>query len=250
MSTLEGRERTLESELAALVVFAVWALLAFGALWLIQLIWPNMFPMEFLYFWQSRGNVWEWLSASWPLLLWGVVVTTLASITSMNFIVHNTYAERQFGLHTLMSFRAGLFEEILFRWLYVFGGVLTVKLSNILFFGWLGFGVPEWFQINVAGPVANFFTLGALSSIFTNPATWVTGAAVLSANAAFRDGHKYLGWFGYINSWFAGMFLFVLLFKYGILACILVHFAYDALIGVVRYIDMAIERQLGLGRLY
>ena len=53
---------------------------------------------------------------------------------------------------------------------------------------------------------------------------------MLYTNAFFRDGHRYQGPIGVLNSWFAGMFLFWIMFTYGLPAAILVHFMYDFLI--------------------
>lgn len=96
----------------------------------------------------------------------------------------------------------------------------------------------------IAGPLASMVTLGKMSNILFHPSGWAVGSALLSSNGFFRDGHKYLGLFGWINSWFIGMFMFWLLFEYGIVACIVVHFLYDFFIEVVRYMDKVIERAL------
>jgi hypothetical protein len=43
------------------------------------------------------------------------------------------------------------------------------------------------------------------------------------------------------------MFFFYLMFTYGLVAAIVVHFLYDALIFFVRYLDEVIERAQGNG---
>jgi hypothetical protein len=225
---------------------AIFLSLAF--LGLVQWIWPSVLPFGLFDVWKSKGTFWEWMLASWPILLWATGLQALLSFTSLNFRNENKQAEGILGLHTVMSMRAGFFEEITFRWLYMLTGIISAKVLNFCFFGFLGFGILQWFQTSIMGPVANFVTLGALGVAFANPANWAIGAGVLSANASFRDGHKYQGIMGLANSWFCGMFFFVLLFKYGLLACILVHFLYDFFVGLVCYIDMVVERQMGWGR--
>ena len=56
---------------------------------------------------------------------------------------------------------------------------------------------------------------------------WGIGAGMLAANAFFRDGHKYQGNFGMVNSWFIGMYMFHILFTYGLPECMFAHFAYN-----------------------
>lgn len=56
----------------------------------------------------------------------------------------------------------------------------------------------------------------------------------------------YLGWFGFINSWFIGLYFFCLTFTFGLIAAIVVHVTYDVLIFVIRYLDRVIERSRGV----
>ena len=95
------------------------------------------------------------------------------------------------------------------------------------------------------GPVVNFLTLGHLQPYLLGSLGWAVGAAIISSNGKFRDGHAYQGLFGWINAWFCGMFFFYLMFTYGILASIIVHFLYDILIFIVVYLDAVIERARG-----
>ncbi|HMO22056.1 MAG TPA: hypothetical protein PKC98_13950, partial [Candidatus Melainabacteria bacterium] len=68
---------------------------------------------------------------------------------------------------------------------------------------------------------------------------------LISANSRFRDGHKYQGFLGWVNSWFLGMVFFYMTLTYGLVAAIAVHFLYDMIIFLVIYIDMVIERARG-----
>lgn len=210
-------------------------------------IFPGIIPFGFFEFWRLDNNlIFNGIKSSWPIFCWCVVVTLVIHTFTTNSRIVNRNAEDLLKGGFVISLFAGIVEEILFRWIFFFGAIVGVKLSNFLFFGWLGFGIPEWFYNTVVAPVNNFFTLGKISGILYNPLGWFLGSAVIIANVKFRDGHKYLGWFGYINSWFIGIFLFWILFEYGLPACIAVHFIYDMLIFIVRYVDAAIERARGL----
>jgi len=220
---------------------------AFSALFvlLVSAIWPGTIPYSFFEFWSSKGTISEWFYASRWVFAWGVGFTIFASFTSYNKPEENRNAEAGLALGVIISVLAGVLEEICFRWLIFFSSIITAKVVNFLFFGFLGFGILEWLQLHLLGPIANFFTLGLLQDVLTNPAMWAVGAGMLTANAAFRDGHKYLGIIGFVNSWFIGMFFFYLMFTYGLPAAILVHFLYDLGIFAVRYIDCVIERAQG-----
>ena len=222
------------------------AFIAFFVILIANRFFPDVIPFDTFELWEIKSGNWlDWLVISWPIFAWGGGITLFVSIVTLNTRKQNLEAEKLFLKGTIISIGAGVLEEISFRWLIFISGIVGLKIANFLFFGWAGFGISEWFEIHVSGLVANFFTLGYLSDILSSPENWAIGAAMLAANAFFRNGHKYLGFFGYVNSWFIGMFMFWLLFQYGLLACILVHFAYDFLIFTVRYLDMVVERGMG-----
>ncbi len=75
--------------------------------------------------------------------------------------------------------------------------------------------------------MANWASLHYLQEYFSHATGWAIGAAMLAANAKFRDGHKYQGMLGWINSWFMGLYFFWLMFNYGLPAAIVVHIVYD-----------------------
>jgi hypothetical protein len=219
----------------------------FGAIFVavVLAIWPDTLPFSFFQLWKTSGSVGDWLRAAIPIFIWGAGFTAVVSILTRNKPEENRNAEFNFGKGFLLSLWAGVMEEICFRWLIFMSSIIGVKIVNFLIFGFLGLGIPELLQVYILGPIANFFTLGLLADVLVRPEAWAVGAGLLSANGFFRDGHKYLGIIGYVNSWFIGMFMFYLLFTYGLLACIVVHFLYDLAIFAVRFIDQVIERARG-----
>lgn len=237
---LGSQESDPKAEWAAFIIMS----LVVGAIVaVIKGIWPSSIPYSFFELWTSRGEVTEWLKTSLPIFGWAVGVTAFVSIITRNKPEENRYAEEYLQRGFFVSVRAGLMEEVLFRWLLFMLMIPFVKVMNFILLGFAGFGLVELLHVYIMGPVANFFTLGLLSEQLVNPAIWAIGAGLLAANARFRDGHKYLGFIGFVNSWFIGMFMFFLMFKFGLLAAILVHFLYDLFIFIVRYIDCVIERR-------
>ncbi len=211
-------------------------------------IWPGLLPFGLFDLWKVQGNWTQWLHTAWPIFAWGGGVTALISLITRNKAEENAVAESNFIKGLKVSVLAGLLEEVAFRWAIFCCTCIGVQILNFILFGFMGFGLVELLQIYILGPIANFFTLGLLSEYLLSTSSWFIGAGILAANAKFRDGHKYLGWFGYVNSWFIGMFMFYLLFRYGVLAAIVVHFVYDALIFFVCYLDQCLERATNSGR--
>lgn len=189
----------------------------------------------------------------------GIIISTLAGVleeTAFRWLIFMSSIVMAIVSNALFPWVAGFLIFILVAYICAKAtrSLTLIHLGISLFLAWLvphlltvwlGANVPEYLQVHLFGPVANFFTLGLLSDQLTNPANWAIGAAIIASNGFFRDGHKYLGWFGFLNSWFIGMFFFYLMFTYGLPAAILVHFIYDFLIFTVRYVDEAIERAQG-----
>lgn len=231
-----------DSEGSNYLVDAFWAFLV---LLLVQHWFPEVIPFKTFELWETKQPVWEGIKASWPILAWAVGVSILVAVLTKNHWKVNKYAERFLVGGFIKSLFAGVTEEIAFRWVFFLNGIWALKLANWVFFDFAGFGVSEWFSINIFIPLANLGTLGLMHDILYHPLGWFVGAAVILANGKFRNGHKYLGIIGVINSWVIGMFLFWLMFNYGLVVCIIVHFLYDLFIHVIHYFDAAYERSQG-----
>ena len=116
----------------------------------------------------------------------------------------------------------------------VTAGVLTVVLVFIIYHGPYIHPI-RWFNNEILVPFADWASFGKMHALLvtenaTNPDAWAIGAGLITANVKFRDGHKYQGPLGIVNSWYIGLVMFWLLFTYGLLAAIFCHFLYDFLI--------------------
>ena len=190
----------------------------------------------------GKGSTWQGVFASWPIYLWGGGLTLFSSAVTTNERKVNREAEDIIANGTIISVFAGIVEEICFRWWFFYGQILGFKIISFITCGFV-----QWLFVNWICPLTNWVTLGYLQNVLVNPTIhWAVGAAVIGANEKFRDGHKYLGIFGFINSWFIGMFMFYLMFNYGLFAAIISHFVYDQIIFTIRYLDAFFERSRGL----
>lgn len=224
--------------MVTIVIFAI----MFTAIWWIKLLSPSAIPYDLFHFWKFEGTVGEVLSASWGIFVWGTIATAFLALRARNDHKDNQRAESYFLQGTILSLWAGITEEIGFRWLYFYLLIPAYLLSSHLLFG-----LPEWIYRNIGGPISNILTLGALEP-FLLQGNWAVGAALVQVNIRFQDQHKYLGLIGWLNSWFIGMFMFYLMFHFGLLAGILVHAIYDFLIFLVYYLDALIERSFRMNK--
>ncbi len=226
-----------------------WILQAFilgGIVAVIKWIFPHSIPYGFWDLWHTTGSISDWYIASWPVLAWAIGFTAFVSLTHHNSKWENNHAELYLERGLWLSLRAGVMEEICFRWLFFMLGIVTVKVTDWILGGeFFSHGLVWVINHYIMAPVANFTTLHLLNQQL-NVMPWFIGAGLLAANAKFRDGHKYQGIFGLINAWFIGMFFFYLMFRFGLVAGIVVHFSYDALIYGVRYLDEVQERARGV----
>jgi hypothetical protein len=197
------------------------------------LLFPDAIPFDLFQFWFLDIEVGALLKAMFPLFAWGIALSLFMMVLKADTPKQRRLpggaeaATATWIVGTIISLYAGIFEELVFRWFRFFTAMVGLQILNFLFFGFIGLGIPEAFAVYIACPIANFFTLGYLEAWLFHPAGWFVGAAMLSSNGRFRDGHMYQGIVGWIDAWFVGMIFFYIMFKYGLFAAMIVHFFFD-----------------------
>jgi hypothetical protein len=200
----------------------------------VKLIWPTLIPFRFLEFVKLTGSVSDVLQTSWLLFVWGIVGTFGLRLVSGSS--HLDHPKTWLTFQSLGALFAGISEEIAFRWLIFFSLIVSYQIVNWLIFGFAGFGVAEWTYLHFFGPITNWLSLGYLQPQLFSPLGWYVGAALMTSNLQFRDGHAFHGLIGWANSWFIGMFFFYLMFRYGLIAAMIAHTIYDLLIFLEIYL--------------
>lgn len=201
---------------------------------------PELYPYGLFKLLIPQGNYQQWLLAAAPVLLWGTGATAWACSRFPGTGEFSFEAERALGKGILVSLRAGILEEICFRWILFLGFIPVLYFANQFCFWAFHIEGPKVLFYGFYAPLADSFTLGFLHVQLTGD--WLIAASLLSVNFRFQDEHAYLGWVGYINSWFFGMYMFYMLFHFGLLACVLAHILYDLGIVVVLYLDKWVKR--------
>lgn len=203
---------------------------------------PNLIPLDLFYWEDNKSSLVEILKSSYPVFLFGLVYTSLALLLTKNPPEQNRNAEKKFILGILISFWAGITEEIAFRWILFLSAIATIQILDWVLGGFLfGNGLTYLIYTNVLIPVADWATFRQLTEYLYNPSGWAIGAAILSTNGQFRDGHAYQGLIGWINAWFFGMFMYKVVWECGLPCGILVHVVYDIIIFSLVFIDRKVE---------
>lgn len=216
------------------VPWPVRAILFFVFIGVLVSFWPTLIkPFGFFEFWDMKGDFCEAVKNAWPWYAWGFGVTFLALFSNENKPTPGTPGEKFLG-GTLISIWAGIAEEIAFRWLFFFSAIVMLPVVNWILGGFMGLELLRWLYQYILCPIANFFTFGYLETYLLNGYGWAVGAAVISSNGRFRNGHAYQGPLGLVNSWFFGMYMHWVVFKYGIMPAMFIHFLYDFIIFSLR----------------
>ena len=208
-------------EVAALLV-GLWALQ-----WVSQL-WGGVSYFSLEQLWTSEGTVRDGLNAVWFIFIWGAAVNLYYGFRSVDELTRFSSAHI-LSAGAWISLNAGVFEELAYRWLRFSIAILSLPVINFILFGFIPgqMGLLHWLYEYILLPIADFTTFGALHDYLFHPASWVIGAAIISANVKFRAAHRYAGILTWINSWFIGMVMFYLMFNYGLLTAIIAHVMYD-----------------------
>ena len=225
--------------LGYVLVLMIW-LVVFG---LLNLFWGNRALISFGEIWHPNPDVLGGLMSVWFIFLWGGGMTLIMGLILIN--APRNYFPGEVVAHGMwISLNAGIFEEIIFRWLR-----FAIAMIMLPFLNFITFGFFQWLYGSILVPVADWATFGALHEWLYHPAGWVVGAAIISANGKFRGAHYENGFFNWVNSWFIGMVMFWLMFNHGLLTAIAAHILYDAIIFAVAAVTTSWRPVAGRSRL-
>lgn len=235
-------------------------------------VFTYIFPAFFRYPYFNWGG-WESVWRFWPMFAWGVIVATLLTFLNGPICVSENNKLLQYRL--LSSVLAGVWEELGFRWIFICYSMIFVVLGNWIFgagLGWvlmIGFAfatvtslsqrkflfavlaaigvaiaiwfaqnanIVYWFYENVLVVIIHFTTFDQMDSVLNNQHDRIFLFGAILANAWFRDGHKYQGPLGVINSWYCGLVLLYATVTYGVITAIAVHTIYDLIHSIIYFV--------------
>lgn len=233
-----------------------------------------LFPTFFVYPYFTWGG-WEAVMKFWPLFLYGGALTILINrFGRSDWLIRTSQNRELFFWEFITSTLAGLWEELAYRWIFICYAMLAIALLNTAIAGGVGLALAiacalaAWWLWDERQRIFSILAvavgiLGLLFVFYGEPMSWFYGLVVLVihfttftlmdpvlygnheplfifgavlANGWFRDGHKYQGPLGYVNSWYCGMVLLYAAMTYGLWVAIVVHALYDILICFIRFI--------------
>jgi hypothetical protein len=217
------------------VLTHIWLIIMIGgsyAAWIVvDCVYPDFFdPWKY---WLLTDDIGGALLRSWPLYVYAASMSTLVFFSSRKNslgIVDDTVI---FAGDIYKSVMAGILEEVGFRCFFIFTSMVAISVIN-----WLTWGLVLWLYANILIPVMHLLSFGILDPVlYATPLLFTAG--MLSANFDFKDGHKYQGLFGMVNSLVIGFYLLYVMLTQGLLIAIGVHMIYDIIINVIKYIRHA-----------
>jgi len=265
-SMLEARSRQIVFQLFMLGTLVV----SYMMVVLVNNIWPGFF--EYSYFGELPSG--ETLMLFWPLGLWCLTLIVLADndLVSSRYdeklLFTGLITGNLAGIWEEIGFRYlyicfAMLWLTFFNWILGTGfmwalvalmilatlgvffddkhspGAAIFPLLGAVFFLWVSsFADPLfWLYESITMPIINWLSFGSFETIFNDteqfPTLLVMGGIL--ANFWFRDGHKYQGWFGYLDSWLVGFVLLYAMFTYGLLTAIALHCMWNTAIYTSRY---------------
>jgi len=192
-------------------------------LWFItERFWPRIFdPWQY---WCLTDNIITAVAQSWPLYLYGLAITVII-LRRAGYLDSD---DKVSLINIYSSVMAGIIEEIGYRCIFIFTSMISIILLKQLIPG-----IVTWYY-NTIFFITDIVTLGLMhNTIYGFPEIFM--AAALSANIAFRDGHKYQETLGLLNAWFIGLYLLQIMLTKGLVIAILVHTIYDLTIDFTKY---------------
>ncbi len=205
-------------------------------------------PYEFEKALLWRGNFWDIFAISWPLFAMGFGLNLLKLTTSVNPPeVHNN--SDKIPLQGLkVSLMAGIFEEIVFRWIFLYFEMGTFWIWNQILVSMTGEPILQ--NVSESQYMSLFvdWLVAGDAEFWLSGTAWTVGFAVILSNWKFQKGHLYQGWTGWLFSGIGGLFFFRIMFSHGLFGAMLVHFLFDMMTFIMLYIDVQIEKALGMSK--
>ena len=210
---------------------------------------PEILPFNALSFW-SAENIGAGIIAIWPLLLLAILSQAIVLISFHNFL-HKSENEKILKeckkdiivTGITISVVAGIVEEIVHWWAYMIIALIILDELNILSTTIFGFEIIKYLYVNVFGYLAEKMTFGYMHALLYKT-SWTIGASIFIANCIFVFAHENKSPIFYYIIWMAGMFLFWLMFTYGIFVAMIAHALYNFTIHFVIYLYVAITKRV------
>jgi len=191
----------------------------------------------------TLAGIWEEIGYRWLLIL-----TSMIALMFFNWFIGSVLVWIFIVLFIALSFGSILLKDHMLPVRFLFS-IFFMAFAFWFFFLWSNFEDPiYWLNEAILIPIIDFVTFGLIhNSVLYNddlPSRLFLYGAI-AANAKFRDGHKYQGFLGYVNSWFLGLDLLHCAIIYGLITAIAIHSIYNISIHTISYLTKKIQGRFG-----
>ncbi len=195
----------------------------FSVVALVKYLWPDSIPFGFFEFWRFTGT-WPGFGCIIAIsAVWNAIENAIAARHKFKDDPEpSRNARGLFPFSLYIGIKPAVTEETFFRWILFYVEIIAFKMSNIIACGITGV-LHNW----IFGPFVNLVSFGFLEPWLFHESSWAVGAALIFSCGRFRDGHMYQGFWGWLCSWFFGLFAFYVMFNYGLPAAMTAHFAFN-----------------------
>ena len=273
LNLIEQRQKIFIYQLVMLAV----VILTAGVISIVKLFDEDVFVYPYLVWSVSTNDVLRF----WPLLFWGFFLSVVVgekvysshldgALLRWGLLTGNLAALWEELGYRGVFIAGGMLSVFLLNWffsaglgwiviiacvLWTLGIWASEKWSTIVAIIPIGIAVLSgvfltqadpvyWLYQSIMLPALNFLSFGSFTEIINNTAMhdplFVMDA--IAANAWFRDGHKYQGWFGVLDSWMFGFVAIYAMMTYGLLTALTLHMAWNTQVYVIRYLKRKVQQ--------
>lgn len=175
------------------------------------------------------------LGTVWYIFVIGVSATILVGLASAIRGIDRVYpTNRFFTRGTWLALNAGVFEEVMYRWLRLIGAMAILNILNTITFGLVHLIVSY-----ILAPIANWASLDILDRPLGGHFGWLIAGGVILASLRFKSVHRnpeqgnlpkrgsIAGILGMLTAWYFNLFMFYLVFTCGLWTAIVAHVLYE-----------------------
>ena len=164
--------------LGYVLVLMIW-LVAFG---LLNLFWGNRALISFGEIWHPNPDVLGGLMSVWFIFLWGGGMTLIMGLILIN--APRNYFPGEVVAHGMwISLNAGIFEEIIFRWLRFAIAMIMLPFLNFITFGFSSGCTDPYWSPSPTGQRSEPCTSGSTTQL---AGWWAQPSSAPTANSAER----------------------------------------------------------------
>ncbi len=207
------------------------AIAAFG-------IYGRYYPLDFgTFFWAQSSPV-DILISGVPFVVFTGIMNTYIAIKIKRGVSHKIVACEVYKIQLRSNARAGIFEELVYRFMVLLIFIPALELVNFVLAGFTTErqGPLGWIHSSFMAEFLDSLTFGFLEEQMLGE-SWSLAFAILIANALFAKGHIYQGFAGLMHSWYMGFGFFYLTFSHGLLVAMIFHALLNSFVSTIGYAD-------------